>query len=164
MACHSNFFTLCRRLRILPARSTTDKEAATQRLCSHCTENLIYVITELKLRGLVPNSVSDLYIRRIGLPIWLQQNRSNNPGNKLIAHRYMNVENRNQTVILYSHQPFICSAWWIFNIYAFCQVTLWPKKIRSWDQKKKISIVSNKKIMFKKVTNNSKVGCSYDWP
>ncbi len=35
---------------------------------------------------LVPNfyihvSVSDLYIPRIGLPIWLQQNRQTNPGN-----------------------------------------------------------------------------------
>jgi hypothetical protein len=46
----------------------------------HCTENPIYVFPEMKRRGLVPNSsiqvaVSDLYIPRIGLPIWLQQNR-----------------------------------------------------------------------------------------
>ena len=45
----------------------------------HCTENPIYLFAEMKLRGLVPNSyihlsVSDLYIPRIGLPIWLQQN------------------------------------------------------------------------------------------
>ncbi len=38
----------------------------------HCTENLIYVFPEVKLRGLIPNSyihefVSDLYIPRIGL-------------------------------------------------------------------------------------------------
>ncbi len=51
----------------------------------HCTENPIYVIPEMKLRGLVPNfyiyvSVSDLYIPRIGLPIWLQQNRQTDPG------------------------------------------------------------------------------------
>ncbi len=44
---------------------------------SHCTKNPIYVCPEIKLRGLVPNSyihvsVSDLYIHRIGLPIWLQ--------------------------------------------------------------------------------------------
>jgi hypothetical protein len=44
----------------------------------HCTENQIYVFSEMKLRGLVTNSyihvsVSDLYIPRIGLPIWLQQ-------------------------------------------------------------------------------------------
>ncbi len=52
----------------------------------HCTENLIYVFPEIKLRGLVPNSsihvsVRDLYIPSIGLPIWLQQNRQTNPGN-----------------------------------------------------------------------------------
>ncbi len=51
-----------------------------------CTENPIYVYPELKLHGLVPNSyihvsVSDLYIPRIGLPIWLQQNRQTNPEN-----------------------------------------------------------------------------------
>jgi hypothetical protein len=38
------------------------------------------------LRGLVPSSyiqvsVSNLYISRIGLPIWLQQNRQTDPGN-----------------------------------------------------------------------------------
>jgi hypothetical protein len=41
----------------------------------HSTENPIYVFPEMKLRGLVPNfyiyvPVSDLYIPRIGLPIW----------------------------------------------------------------------------------------------
>jgi hypothetical protein len=44
---------------------------------SHCTANPIYVFPEMKLGGLVPNSyihvsVSDLYIPRIGLSIWLQ--------------------------------------------------------------------------------------------
>jgi hypothetical protein len=44
------------------------------RLLLHCTENMIYVFLEMKLRGLVPNSyihvsVSDLYIHRIGLHI-----------------------------------------------------------------------------------------------
>ncbi len=43
----------------------------------HCTENPIYVFPEMKLRGLVTYSyihvsVSDSYIPRIGLPIWLQ--------------------------------------------------------------------------------------------
>ena len=41
----------------------------------HCTENPIYVFTDMKLRGLVTNSyihvsVSNLYIFRIGLSIW----------------------------------------------------------------------------------------------
>jgi hypothetical protein len=51
----------------------------------HCTENPIYVCPEMKLRCLVLNfyihvSVSDLYIPRIGLPIWLQQNWQTDPG------------------------------------------------------------------------------------
>jgi hypothetical protein len=46
----------------------------------------IYVFPEMKLRGLVSNSyiyvsVSNLNIPRIGLSIWLQQNRQTNPGN-----------------------------------------------------------------------------------
>ncbi len=51
---------------------------------------------EMKLRGLVPNSyihvaVSDQNIPRIGIPIWMQQNRQTDPGNiyKLL-NRYMN--------------------------------------------------------------------------
>ncbi len=48
---------------------------------SHCTENLIYVFPEMKLRGLIPNSyihvsVSDLHIPKISLP-----NKQTNPGN-----------------------------------------------------------------------------------
>jgi hypothetical protein len=46
----------------------------------------INVFPEIKLHGLVPNSyihvsVRYLYIPRIGLPIWLQQNRQPDPGN-----------------------------------------------------------------------------------
>jgi hypothetical protein len=45
-------------------------------LAIHCTENPVYAFPEMKLCGLVLNSyihvsVSDLYIPRIGLPIWL---------------------------------------------------------------------------------------------
>ncbi len=49
----------------------------------HCVENPIYLFPEMKLRSLAPNfyMVSDLYIPRIGLPIWLQQNRQTDPGN-----------------------------------------------------------------------------------
>jgi hypothetical protein len=52
---------------------------------AHCTENLIYVFPEMKLSGLVPSSyihvsVINLYIPRIGLPVWLQQNGQTNPG------------------------------------------------------------------------------------
>jgi hypothetical protein len=66
---------------------------------THCTENMIYLFLEMKLRGLVPNSdihvsVSDLYIPRIGLPVWLQQIGST------IAHRYMNVEIGRQAIII----------------------------------------------------------------
>ncbi len=101
----------------------------------HSTANPSNVFPRNKLLSLVPNSyihvsVSDLYISRIGLPIWLpnwlQQNRQINPGNISIAHRYMNVEigrqniiilfwqfhfweyiNRNQTFISDSPRPFI---------------------------------------------------------
>ena len=52
---------------------------------THCNENPIYIFLFWELRSLSPNfhihvSVSDLYIPRIGLPIWLQQNRQTDPG------------------------------------------------------------------------------------
>ncbi len=64
---------------------TASQAETTHQVSLHCTENPIYVFPEMKLRGLVPNyyihvSVSYLYIPRIGLPIWLQQNRQTNPG------------------------------------------------------------------------------------
>jgi hypothetical protein len=48
--------------------------------CAHCNENPIYVFPEKELHGLSPNIhiyvyLSDLYIPRIGLHIFLQQNR-----------------------------------------------------------------------------------------
>jgi hypothetical protein len=63
----------------------------------YCNENPIYVFPEKKLLGLNPSfhihvSVSDLYISRIGLHIFLQQNRQTDRGNIQIAHRHMNVE------------------------------------------------------------------------
>jgi hypothetical protein len=90
------------------------------------------MFSRIKLRGLVPNpyihvSVSDLYIPMICLPIWLQQNRQTNPDtgmwnletehyNSVLEitrpHSFLFWEyiNWNQTFILDSHQPFICSA------------------------------------------------------
>ncbi len=44
--------------------------------------------------------MSDLYIPRIGLPIWLQKNRQTDPGNVQIAHRYMNVKIGKQNIII----------------------------------------------------------------
>jgi hypothetical protein len=65
-----------------------------QRVCAfhlvcaftYCIENPIHVFPEMKLCGLVPNSyihvsVSYLYIPKIGLSIWLQQNRQTDPSN-----------------------------------------------------------------------------------
>jgi hypothetical protein len=55
--------------------------------------------------GLVPNScihvsLSHLYIPRIGLPIWLQQNRQTVLGIYTVnAHRYMNVEKQNIIIL-----------------------------------------------------------------
>jgi hypothetical protein len=51
-----------------------------------CIENPIYVYPEMKLCALVPNYyihvyVSDLYIPKIGLLIWLQQDRQIDPAN-----------------------------------------------------------------------------------
>ncbi len=71
----------------------------------HWTENPIYVFPEMKLLGVIPNpcihvSVSYLYIPRIGLLIWLQQNRQTDHGNIHIAHRYMNVEIVRQNIII----------------------------------------------------------------
>ncbi len=44
-------------------------------------------------------SVSDLYIPRIGLPIWLQPNRQTDHGNIYVTHRYMsNINERGHTV------------------------------------------------------------------
>jgi hypothetical protein len=53
----------------------------------------------MELLGVVHNSyihvsVRDIYIPKIGLPIWLQQNRQTDPGNILLAQKYMNVEMR----------------------------------------------------------------------
>ncbi len=71
----------------------------------HCAENPIYVFPEMKLRGLIPNffihvSVSDLYILRISLLLWLHLNRQTDPGNIKITHRYMNVEIGRQNIII----------------------------------------------------------------
>jgi hypothetical protein len=74
-------------------------------LLLHCTENPIYVFPEVKLRGVDPNSythvsVSNLYGPRIGLPIWLYQNRQTDPRNIKIPHIYMNVEIGRQNIII----------------------------------------------------------------
>ncbi len=74
-------------------------------LYTHCTENPIFAFPKMKLRGLLPNSyihafVSDLYIPRIGLPIWLQQNMQTDPGIIYITHRYMNVEIGRRNIII----------------------------------------------------------------
>jgi len=64
----------------------------------HCNENSIYIFLFWELRGLSPNfhihvSVSHLYIPRISLHIFLQQqNKQINGGNIYIAHIHMSVE------------------------------------------------------------------------
>jgi hypothetical protein len=61
-------------------RASQDMFVSTNSTASlHCIKNPIYVFPEMKLGGLVPNSyihvsVNDLYLPRIGLPVWLQQN------------------------------------------------------------------------------------------
>jgi hypothetical protein len=63
-----------------------EQQSLHEQFITDCTKNQDYVFPEMELRCLVPNpyihvSVNDLYITRIGLPIWLQQNRQNNHGN-----------------------------------------------------------------------------------
>jgi hypothetical protein len=108
-------------------------EASNLQLCPdvHFTENPIYVFPEMKLHGLIPNScirgsVSDLYIPRI-----CQLNRQTDPGyinrseehecrnwetkhynpvwNKAVQFHFWEFRKRNQTFILDSYPPFICS-------------------------------------------------------
>jgi hypothetical protein len=72
---------------------------------AHCNENSIYVLLFWELRCLITNfhvheSVSDLYIPRIGQHIWLQQNRRTYPENKSISHRYMSVGTGRQNIII----------------------------------------------------------------
>ncbi len=69
----------------------------------HGTKNPIYVFPERKLRGFILNSynhvsVINLYIPRVGLSIWLQQNRQTDLGNIEISDRYMNVELGDRTL------------------------------------------------------------------
>jgi hypothetical protein len=44
--------------------------------------------------------VSDLYIPRTSLPIWLQQNRQTDTLNIYFTHRYVNVEIGKQNIII----------------------------------------------------------------
>jgi hypothetical protein len=65
--------------------------------CKDTIPKLWYKFSGNEFRGLSPNfhihvSVSDLYIPTIGLPILLQDIKWTHPGNKLIAHRHMNVD------------------------------------------------------------------------
>ncbi len=102
----------------------------------HCTKNPVYVFPEMKLRGRVLNSyihvsVSDIYFQ--DLSAFLAAAKFGDQSWEYINHRYMNVEigrqnmiilfgnyeapqfhfweyiNGNQTFILDSHRPFICS-------------------------------------------------------
>ncbi len=109
-----------------------------QNSCIHCYENPIYVFLFWELRGLSPSfhihvSVSDLYVPRIGPHIWLLQNRQTDPGNTNInllqifecrnwktehynsvleigrLHSFIAGNAGNQTFMLDSHRPFVCS-------------------------------------------------------
>jgi len=64
----------------LDDKNTSVEGVGRGQFLTHCNENPIYVFPEKELHGLSPNSrihvsVSDLYIPKIGLPIFMQQNR-----------------------------------------------------------------------------------------
>ncbi len=69
------------------AEYTVQRQKTLQRDDAHTASKIpFYVFTEMKLRGLVPNSyihvsVSDIHIPRIGPHFFLQQNRQTDPGN-----------------------------------------------------------------------------------
>jgi hypothetical protein len=88
----------------LPALSTA-RNSHLWGILSHCwttlqrhnTKNSKQLFPEKELHDNSPNSyihvsVSDLYIRTIGLPILLQANRWTDRGNIKIAQRHLNVE------------------------------------------------------------------------
>ncbi len=65
----------------------------------NCAENSKQIFPDMKLRRLVPNSymhdsVGDLYIPTISLPIQLQENRWTDPAYINRSQIYMNVEIR----------------------------------------------------------------------
>jgi hypothetical protein len=69
-------------------------------------------IPRMKLHDLVPNSyihvsMSDVYIPRISMPIWLQQIRQTDPENILNAHRYecVNWETKHYNSVLEVTRP-----------------------------------------------------------
>jgi hypothetical protein len=75
---YRNFRCSVGRMRLGEILTVPYLEHALQR---HCTKNVKKIFPDVKLRGLVPNSVSDLYISTIGPPILLQQKRWTDRGN-----------------------------------------------------------------------------------
>jgi hypothetical protein len=66
-------FLLLQKMCLTVALVSTKAGASTLK-CMHCTKNPIYVFRETA-SSYIHVSVSNFYIPRIGLPIWLQQNR-----------------------------------------------------------------------------------------
>jgi hypothetical protein len=67
------FYILLQKMCLTVALVSTKAGASTLK-CMHCSKNPIYVFREMA-SSYIHVSVSNLYIPRISLPIWLQQNR-----------------------------------------------------------------------------------------
>ncbi len=109
----------------------------------HCTDNSKHIFPEMKLICLVPNfyihvSVSDLYIPTIVPRQTYHCSFGNNKAAQLHFWEYINL---NQTFILDSDQPFICSVAFItlFNVW-LCVLDTGGQSTDSHDQTKPLSV------------------------
>ncbi len=119
----------------------------------HCSQNPIFfkVFPVMNLRSLVLNSyihisVSDLFIPKISLPIWLQQNRQTNRSQ---IHECGNWDRTFNSVLEYirtildSHWPFICS---VVSSLRFTTANYHPHKMGSTNDNMSYALIGFSQI------------------